>query len=1384
MLYRRFAGVMALVLLLGTALSPAAALAAVDSAVAPASEVGQLQPAVPTPDGRAQAKPTVAGETDPGGTTPALYNVMLYDAPVALYRGGVAGLVPTNPGLTGQARLDVQSADAQAYQGYLQSQQAAALDQIGATIGRAPEVVFDYQVVLNGFALRLTPREAAQIVKLDGVKSVTRDFMLQLQTDYGPNWIGAPGIWSGDNTPGNIGTQGEGVVVGILDSGINMDHPSFADVGDDGYDHTNPRGKFYGVCDPDSDVFNAAFTCNDKLIGAWDHTDGLGEGSNDENDGPEDNDGHGSHTASTTAGNVYDATLTTDVYTYSNRISGVAPHANIIAYDVCLPAGCPNAATNAGIEQATIDGVDVINYSIGGGPFDPWFAVELGLNEAAFLAAAEAGVTVATSAGNSGPGAFTVGSPGNAPWMITVAASTHDRDASKTLSDLSGGDTEPPADMTGKGLSIGFGPAPIVYAGDYGDALCLEEFPAGTFSGEIVVCDRGVIARVDKGLHVLAGGAGAMILGNTAPGQGLINDVHFLPAIHIDVDVADPLRAWLASGAGHTGVISDATLDIAAENGDIMAAFSSRGPNAGALDIIKPDVSAPGVDIFAAYRDPEQLGIISGTSMSSPHTAGAAALMSGLYPDWSPHQIKSALMSTAVYETMRKEDGTTPADAFDHGAGRIDLTRAALAGFVLDESTEDFLAADPFYGGDPTSLNLASLGNGNCIATCSWTRTLESTQAADVTWTVTTMADAGVTLTVEPASFTLAAGGTQDVTITADVSGAETDSWVFGQVMFSPNSDATVDAHFPMAVYASAAAVDDITIETRRNQGQVTAPAVSVALENPSVTVYSSEPEFKNLEVAQDPTNGDPYDLENGGTVSEIVEIGETTKFFGVTTSQSTAPDLDLFVGLDANGNGLPDADEELCASTSGTANESCSFAAPIEPGSYWILVQNWESSGEDTDSFLLSISVIDQADTGAITATAPTSIEGGVPYGLDIAWNIPNLMAGDVRFGLLELADAEGNTLTSASVELVRLADDVTLSASDEIVEPGDTLTYAITVQPETAIVGDSVVYNFAATLPEGLTYVDGSAAIPPTAIDGNTIRWDGIPVSTLRDYVQSNSTSDPLCDTGFGGYVDLEAFGIGVREGIEGDSFVLDIDDFFGGEEPYAFYGETYNSVYVTADGFLTVDQNVGDTPGANADMPDAAAPNGLMAPFWRDLTVTYDADANTGVSIAGAGGGALMIVEWDDVTSTDGSEGSYDFEVVFTRAVDDTPGFYEIVFAYDNLTGSFTPATIGVENGDGSAAQQYAYNDAALEDGFQVCYDWTVPSITATFDVLVGDSFDGPTTVTTTLEHTVVAEGYGSDTAEVDTDVQAPTAIDDDDPDFVPGEDSRIFLPVIVR
>ena len=240
------------------------------------------------------------------------------------------------------------------------------------------------------------------------------------------------------------------------------------------------------------------------------------------------------------------------------------------------------------------------------------------------------------------PAAF----PADAPWLMAVAASTHDRNFVNALVDMAGGAAAAPADIGGKSVTSGYGPAQIVYAAGYVNSLgqpdngqCLNPFPAGTFNGEIVVCDRGgseTVGRVAKGQNVKDGGAGGYILANTAAdGDSLVGDAHVLPGVHITYEDGVVLKAWLAGGSAHTATILGSTADTRPANGDSMASFSSRGPNPSVPDLLKPDVTAPGVDIFAAFHTPAgslggpaEYGMISGTSMSSPHAAGAAALSS------------------------------------------------------------------------------------------------------------------------------------------------------------------------------------------------------------------------------------------------------------------------------------------------------------------------------------------------------------------------------------------------------------------------------------------------------------------------------------------------------------------------------------------------------------------------------------------------------------------------------------------------------------------------------------------------------------------------------------------------------------------------------------
>ena len=207
-------------------------------------------------------------------------------------------------------------------------------------IGRAIPTRHTFQTAINGFAAVLDDREAARVATLPGVNVVRRARVEHVLTDAGPQWIGATDLWSGA-VPGVAATKGEGVVIGIIDTGINHLHPSFAAVGQDGYVHTNPYGDgvFRGECNDFPGL------CNNKLIGAYYYL--QAHGGTDPLTPPgdpntKDTDGHGSHTASTAAGNVVIDPPFLDVFGNDTgvtlgTISGVAPHANIIAYKVCAP---------------------------------------------------------------------------------------------------------------------------------------------------------------------------------------------------------------------------------------------------------------------------------------------------------------------------------------------------------------------------------------------------------------------------------------------------------------------------------------------------------------------------------------------------------------------------------------------------------------------------------------------------------------------------------------------------------------------------------------------------------------------------------------------------------------------------------------------------------------------------------------------------------------------------------------------------------------------------------------------------------------------------------------------------------------------------------------
>jgi len=1245
---------------------------------------------------------------------PALYIIQLEGEPLASYRGGVRGLQPTSPAATGAVKLDAQSAASKAYLNYLAEQQTQFLTRLEQTLGRSVKVQHTYRYAYNGLALTLTPEEAAKIAQLPGVLRVVRNYTRTIQTDTSPQYLDAVGIWDGSNTGGLPGTMGEGIIVGIIDTGINMDHPSFADVGDDGYNHTNPlgAGNYTGWCNPSHPNYDPSLVCNDKLIGVYSYPSSGGN--------PEDDNSHGSHTASTTAGNViFSPTLAAGVEFV--RMSGMAPHANIIAYDVCTGSGCQGDSILAAIEDAVADEVDVINYSIGGGPYDPWNDPD----SLAYLAARDAGVFVATSAGNDGPGAGTVGSPGNSPWMTTVANGTHDRGfGSNGVVDMAGG--TPPADIPGTGVS-GEYTARIVYAGDYGNALCglgpqdnpTNPFPAGTWHGEIVVCDRGTYYLVDKAANVRAAGAGGVIIANTSAtgSQTYATDLG-MPGTHVTYDNAELLRAWLvASNVNfYTATITASPIIHNAAWGDIMNDSSSRGPNVNA-NVLKPDIMAPGTNILAAYAgDADAFGLMSGTSMASPHVAGAAALIRAVHPDWTPAEVQSALMLTSWTSNLLKEDGTTPADPFDVGAGRLDLTGAALAGLVLDETTTHYENADPAAGGDPTTLNLASLANASCLQQCSWERTFRNTTGEVIGWTVSFTGD--IALAANPASFIVAADGTQTVEFTADVSGETDGEWLFGTVILTPDDGGPV-LHLPVAVVPTSGVLPDLVeVHTRRNAGSQRIEGLQ-AIEILTLTVESfglAPADLYDISLSQDPTNGDPYD-DLGQVYYDLFTVPAGAKRFVAEITASEAPDVDLFVLYDVGGGSFT----EVCVSSTPSWNESCNLNDPAA-GTYLVLVQNWQGSADQPDAITLAVGVVPGTDAGNMVIEGSDSVPMMEPFDLQLFWNEPAMAAGDRWYGAFSLGSAPGNEgdIGVIPVNLIRHEDDVTKTASADTAVFSDTVTYTITVQPNVTPV--DLTYWLTDTLPVGLTYVPGSASATAGVVNvtGNTLTWSGTMYAPTPQYLMTTSLDNAACavpSANSGAYLNLQAFGIAANSAISGDTVWYGA---FATGDPFTYWGSAYTGMDFTDDGMAFFDSTLGTTPWINEDIPNPADPNNLLATFWNDWEIVYDGPANRGVSLAtlggtGATGGA--VIEYDDVQPYDDPTQTLDFEVFAWRTPDPTLGDPDLVFAYDNIALD-TPipyGTIGIENATGTAGLKYAFDDAALDtlqNGMAICFDWYVP------------------------------------------------------------------------
>ncbi|MFJ3407253.1 S8 family serine peptidase [Promicromonospora sp. NPDC090134] len=1344
---------------LAAAFTPAAA-AVVPSAPPSADKVDprdalaeNLVPAETTPQAGVERDAGIQKFALGRGKAERTYLIRLADAAVPTYAGGVEGLAATAP--RAGRTLDPSTTRVREYTEFLEAEQDDFVTRMERKVGHDVEVPFTYQFAANGLSAVLTPQEAAEVAKDPAVAHIALDKEHELHTDAGPAWSNADALWNAVeelDLPEDY--KGEGVVIGTIDTGIHPSSPSFAETGDDGYTHTNPlgAGNYLGVCDPaNTDQYDPDFPCNGKLIGAYGFLSAADRSALDE-------DGHGSHTASTSGGNVVDdvtptAPEGTNPPTFD--VSGVAPHANVISYRGC----CTTAGLTASIDQAIADGVDVINYSIGSSsPSDLWNDFDaLG-----FLNARAAGIFVATSNGNDGPGFATMGSPADAPWITSVGASTHNRHMLNALGDLtsSAGDL---ADLTGKSLTGSLPATGIIDAGSVGDPQCTTTTGhEADYADKIVVCARGGNGRVEKSSNVAAQGATGFVLTNDeVNGGSLLGDAFAVPGVAISYADGETLRAWLAEGSDHTGTIAGTTFITDDALGDTMSSFSSRGPNR-AVDTIVPSITAPGVDILAAYGvadgayDHVEYGIISGTSMSSPHVAGAGALLTQARPEWTPAQQQSALMTTAR-TTVKDFDGS-PATPYEQGSGHMDIGAAVQAGLLFDETGANYLAADPEQGGDPSTLNLPSFADTQCLATCSWERTAVAPPSAPagVTWTASVESDDALTLSVDLSADTVSPGDSLGISVTADVDGAPDGETLFGRITLTPSNEDLPAVTLPVAVVPSGAILpSEIDVTTRRDTGsQAVTGLKSIAVSDFTGSVKGLvEADLHEGSLSQDPTNADAFDDLSQVEVTTL-EVPDGAARLVAEITAAEAPDLDMFVGT----GDTPSPATQVCASTTSSAAEACDIPDP-ESGTWWVLVQNWTGTGDQPDAHTLATAVVPTEDLGNAGVAGPDGeVPVGEPYDVRLHWDLPTADEGDLYFGTAVLGtspDSPGD-IGEIPVRISRVADDVTKTASVDAAGIGDTIGYDITVQPN--VTPDDLTYTITDTVPDGLS-IDEASVTGDGVVDGQTITWEvELPtqVGAVGSYVASTPADSPQC-AAWAGFLDLGTVGVGFST-LDGDSAAVNAFSNIG---PFPHYGDQSPGLIVSDDGLVTIAGGYIGKPWEPQEIPATDGPNGVIAPLWSDLQLSLANDR--GVRLA-TSGGEVAVVQWDDpfpwgADPADLSNSVGTFQTwIYNSVSDDRP---EITFEYGDVGALPDLATIGIENLAGTAGTAVVNAgdpSSVLTEGGSICLDYVAPDldpVALSYEVTVApDAVTG--TYTNSAEHVTDNPFDEPAVTEVDVDV----------------------------
>lgn len=591
--------------------------------------------------------------------------------------------------------------------------------QIMASVLKRKEnaLVHAYRYGFSGFAARISEEEARSIAQKPGVVSVFSDPLLQLHTTRSWDFLKyqtSLKIDSKPNSDNGSSSLGSDTIIGILDTGIWPESESFND-----NDMGPIPSRWKGTC-MKADDFSTS-NCNKKLIGARFYEDTVVSNPTKLHT-PRDTVGHGTHVASTAAG----STVASASYygLAAGSAKGGSPSSRIAVYRVCASNGCRGSAILSAFDDAIADGVDVLSLSLGAPSYSRIDLKSDPIAIGAFHAVAN-GIIVVCSAGNDGPDSETV--VNIAPWILTVAASTIDRDFQSNV--VLGGD------KVIKGEGINFSPLnkspeyPLIYA-KYANRSGANEDESrdcnpdslnkDLIKGKIVLCDNvnQDYSAGDKIYEVKGlGGIGIVLIDEQS--IAVATTYGAFPATVISSKDGAEVLTYINSSRNPVATILPTVAVTEYKPAPAVAYFSARGPSYDTMNILKPDIAAPGVDILAAWiandtsetpqgKEPSLFNVISGTSMACPHVSGVAATVKSSNPTFSPSAIKSAIMTTATQTNNMKApitvDSGSIATPYDYGAGEVTTSGPLQPGLVYETSTTDYLDYLCYLGLDISAI--------------------------------------------------------------------------------------------------------------------------------------------------------------------------------------------------------------------------------------------------------------------------------------------------------------------------------------------------------------------------------------------------------------------------------------------------------------------------------------------------------------------------------------------------------------------------------------------------------------------------------------------------------------------------------------------------------